>query len=901
MRRTSPLRSFRLALWPALVTVAALVASDPIAASSALISVDVPVPGGTAALARAIGIEPAPDRGRFVAELARLINTRTTEPLGDSDSRFRRLLAYLRSDAARTHAPGDFVPIPLPAATWSKAVFHRPLAPEQLFAAVMSDRAAAHLAHGLAALDDETLRFLVDHPAIVTRLYERNAPVFAGFAEHFRIHDQRVAPPGGDRAVPLWEAVVNAKVSEPDRFMGELYGRDKGRLAYLYDVIGHLDQSRAAFALGFWIDDASLRVDRFRALASVATSAYGRWRADKRPFMRPQQDLLSMFLRAQVTAGGRPGFPAWRTLWARAFDGDEFPADAVLELKNLGSELIDAAWLAEATLLDADARRRRDDLDRFAFGQRAFASAEGKALPDILVAIRTFPRFPMLMLTLERIGIGRPSVYVALARQADRLSGLDVTRRHAALAQFQGAIALVAHLVRVGTLDGAQAETLVGTLSEAPFDPARGYRGAIADWLQTELRPALAAGGGVEAALLEALAGAPGAIPARRVGWEGRQYRFDLVAFELRRLRRIREWQAGYSIDMELALQAIARMAAVGPSAANDRQAAFARLSVSLFELVDVVLGEALLSLTYAVHSHESEGAPRPPVSVASRHDFGLAERNPAVRLRAPWALPAPEVNAGAAWHVKGAILGLDIAIAPLALRRVHSDPLSSAPAIGVSDRETFATSLALMNPFALGDTTRDAIADAVALGQRRVEALAAGDGNAIALAREIAMDGRRVRALEWSLGRDERIGSLFSMTELLYLGGGRELDVHAWGMSALTSLGCLCSRLTPPGLWTALVGRPQLGLATVVADLNLRVAVTLRELDVPAALARWVIADAAQDFVDRVQPSDEDDWLTLVRTAQAVTRERIEDYVAAATAGGPLTLETGIAGGPTP
>jgi hypothetical protein len=108
--------------------------------------------------------------------------------------------------------------------------------------------------------------------------------------------------------------------------------------------------------------------------------------------------------------------------------------------------------------------------------------------------------------------------------------------------------------------------------------------------------------------------------------------------------------------------------------------------------------------------------------------------------------------------------------------------------------------------------------------------------------------------------------------------------------MSALTSLGCICTQLAPPGLWTALVGRAQLGLlATTVADLNLRVAVMLRELQLPAALARSVLAAAVQDFVDRVQPSDADDWLTLVRTAQSVSRERIEDYVAAAAAGGPL------------
>jgi len=84
--------------------------------------------------------------------------------------------------------------------------------------------------------------------------------------------------------------------------------------------------------------------------------------------------------------------------------------------------------------------------------------------------------------------------------------------------------------------------------------------------------------------------------------------------------------------------------------------------------------------------------------------------------------------------------------------------------------------------------------------------------------------------------------------------------------------------------------GRPQIGLlATAVPDLNLRVASVLTELHMPARLAKYVLSAAVQDFIDEVRTTDPDDWLTMARTAAAVTRERIEDYVAAATAGGPL------------
>src|ERR1019366_3380255 len=56
----------------ALLTVlaAALPSSSAVAAAG---SEDVPVPGGTAALAQVLGIDPVPDRGRFIYEVTRLL------------------------------------------------------------------------------------------------------------------------------------------------------------------------------------------------------------------------------------------------------------------------------------------------------------------------------------------------------------------------------------------------------------------------------------------------------------------------------------------------------------------------------------------------------------------------------------------------------------------------------------------------------------------------------------------------------------------------------------------------------------------------------------------------------------------------------------------------------------
>ena len=76
--------------------------------------------------------------------------------------------------------------------------------------------------------------------------------------------------------------------------------------------------------------------------------------------------------------------------------------------------------------------------------------------------------------------------------------------------------------------------------------------------------------------------------------------------------------------------------------------------------------------------------------------------------------------------------------------------------------------------------------------------------------------------------------------------------------------------------------------------DLNFRIAILLKELGLPAALAKVVLSAAVQDFIDDARPTDDGDWVALSRAARSVTRERVEDYIAAATATGLLMPASG-------
>jgi hypothetical protein len=552
------------------------------------------------------------------------------------------------------------------------------------------------------------------------------------------------------------------------------------------------------------------------------------------------------------------------------------------------------------------------------------------------------------MLTIERLGIKTPAVYAAAARQAARISALDPSPGFVALTQFQGAMAMVEQLRRTRVLDVAGAEALVSSLSAMSLNDEGRYDGAIARWIRTSLGPAVHdTGADFDATLVPALAGQGGGPTAAvNVTWEGRTYRVDLVTPEARRLKRVLEKLRAEPLNRALAFERLAEalskpavsLAAVqatiaelktltprapsskdkrvpgvnappGVDAPRDRgeivKSAIqdlskiksakdlkraGRIAAPLFALVDDLTGDALLTIVYAIHLGDADGTAFATGNVSHRHDFGFTEHDHEVRLRAAWTEPVQKTAPGVPWRVTGSLLGLDLGLASLSLRRISSDTLSQAPSLAGLEREAFVKTVALLNPFAVRDADRDAVADAIRRGQRRIGALTSDASALDALADEIGMDGWRRRDVRWTLANEpDRVASYFSMTDVLYLGKPAAADVDVWGVSAGSFDGCLCARVAPPGRWTLAVGRPRNGLLSAsVSDLTLRVALSLSGAKLPAALAPGVLAAATQDFVDGVKLLHRNDWLTLARFSQVVMA-RFDDYVAALTADGPL------------
>jgi len=889
----------------------------------------VPVSPSVSALASRVELDAPRERARFAAEIIRRVYAPPTS---------RQVLL----DLVPTEPPAAtalLVDVPLTPDLWSRAIFNRPVTSERLLATILADRRAALLCRGLLGADDDTLAFYAAHAALLTFIYERAPGAFAAFAGSIRVRDGQLVVPGGEPARLLWATAVPARTSDPEAFIRALLFEPEARPAYVYDVLATASPASRAFALGLWLDDPSLRARRFQALLAEARTSFREWHVEELPFGRPLNDLALLLLRIRTAPDGAPAPPADRRFWGTVFDAEPLPAGPGEPVAATHTR-IDAAWLLRATAGDMYARG--DRLDQLAFGQRVFGAIAGTEFEPAASVLHDMTTRRMLLLGLERMGISTPDVYAAGLRQA-RLAGTGAADRFWTLAQLQGAFAVVARMERAGTLEPRAAEALMRSLFALPLQ-AGALRGALADWYRSALAPHLPTGESWQARSVAGVAGGP--TPGDPiVDWEGERYRVDLAGAERRRIEAIQSRQGGPDLDAAFAVVALARKAMRVTTSAAARDAAdearqlvstagalLARPPVTgmaagvplprdgrewltrtadeleraarvndlrranragetLLPLGDIALGQALLSLVYAIHLGDPDGPALLGANVSLRHDFGFGRRDGENRSRGPWALPRQDFQPGVPWHVAGSLVGLDIALAPLALRRLSMDSLANPPTLQSIEREAFAVNVALLDPRALRDLDRDRIVDAIGQGRIRVRALGATPAEFETLENEVTLDGWRLRTLRWVMQNERAsIENQFSLGELAMLGGLEPAAFDAWGANSLLSDGCLCTHFPMPRTWRVLAGRTQLAMmAASTVEMNLELAQRFAALRLPAVLLPSVLATAMQDFVDTVDTADANDLAALSPHVRALGRNAVDDYVAATAANGPL------------
>ncbi len=910
-----------------------IVAAFELRASAATLpTTRVPVTSPVAELAARVEMDPDRDHARFVHELIRRLY---------SPPPTRAVPVRLVPDTRGATGTPLLVDLPLTPEIWSTSIFRAPVPAERLLAAIVVDRRAALLCRGLLATDDETLVFYGEHPALLTFLYEQASGAFAAFGGAVHVHDGRVTVPGGPETEPLWDAAVQARVTDPQAFIRALFLEPEARSAYVLDVLDAAGPAARAFALGLWIGDVPLRTRRFVALHQAVRSSYREWHVSELPFTRPLNDLAILLFRIRTAPTGEPQTPALRRFWAGVLHASETasaPGDVLPDTHTL----VDAAWLIEA--IAGDMYSRGDRLDQVTFGQRVFGGRPDAESDTVAALLREMPARRMLLFGLERVGVTDPTVYQAALAQTHAVG--PGAERFWTLAQLQGAMAIVVRMHGTRSLDAAAARTALDALFALPLHEGE-FRGALLDWFESALAPHLPRVGSWQSRVVAGVAGGP--TPGDpRVEWEGQAYRLDLAFAERHRIEEIQSHQDGPDLDAAFAIVRLARRARSattadeGRSLAVEAQQALAtyglmlvrppnnvmapgvpvprdgrdwlaraaddlaraarsadlrrvgRAGDALTALGDMVLGHAMLSLVYAVHLGDPGGPALLGGSVALRHDFGFSRRDGEGRARGPWAMPRQDFQPGVPWHVVGSLIGMDVGLAPLNLRRLSMDALPSPPRLQSIEREAFAVNAALLNARDLTDTDRDRIAAAIERGRQRVRRLTGNPDAWLTLERELGPDGWRGRSLRWVLqNAPDSLENHLSLADLLVL-GDPAAAVASWGTSGILSQGCVCTRFPGPRDWRILSGRSQMAMmAAVTVDMNLELASRLAALRLPAALLPSVLSTAMQDYVDRVGSVDPADREPLVAYPRTIGRGAMADHVAAAaTLDGPLVAE---------
>ncbi|MGE5360719.1 MAG: hypothetical protein ACM3NQ_17010 [Bacteroidales bacterium] len=460
----------------------------------------------------------------------------------------------------------------------------------------------------------------------------------------------------------------------------------------------------------------------------------------------------------------------------------------------------------------------------------------------------------------------------------------------------------------------------------------------LAQWVRGTLLARLCSGNEpAESCMQEVAAGVRAkGPPPPLVEWEGQRYRVDPAHAAALRLSQVRQRQESLPFDDILqllavgialrdrpfaasiaseqagVLQGVADRLAVGTRciaggtvdsirsqlAGTARQLASARqkpptAAADVLAATHALLADAWASFAYATAIGDADSSLLLAEDPARRHDFGLpSSPSPAVDLSPAWQLAREELREHGGWTIRGSLLGLSRACASSWPRRLSIEPIAARPTLSDGERHGVAELAAALSPFNPTDAGRSAIVAAIERGRALLTTAASNPDEFAARAIEAGVSEWRVRGAAWTVGRNPKgVGELFSLVELLWLGkpdAPRE-QIDAWGAPSGPFDGSLVVRMPPPHAWENLGSRGVPSMYSHLAEVNLRAALWLDEMKLPAALMPGLAAFATWDLTTSAQPVDADDYLAVARAAQSIPVELFADYLSALTTDGTL------------
>ena len=306
-----------------------------------------------------------------------------------------------------------------------------------------------------------------------------------------------------------------------------------------------------------------------------------------------------------------------------------------------------------------------------------------------------------------------------------------------------------------------------------------------------------------------------------------------------------------------------------------------------------------LVELIYALAMGWGDELPLRPAEAAARHAFGRS----ATDLSQAWDVPVVAVDEGTRWHVRGSLLGLDVALAPLTLRRVSTRLPPRRPSLNTADRRVLIESLALVRRAGLDATRARDSHDALARGDERIVDTLRSEERCLTLVERLPLGHARASLLSWTCRHDAaRLPRSLSVREVMTLGGAPDApishvslaspaDAHYGALTQPLS-GAWALWLPPPVDPERLSGHWGTGVAAALfADLQVRVLGLLGELDLPAALLPEALAGVTWEFVTHVPAAYPDAWLAMNEMVGRLDVDVVERALALHTGDGVLRV----------
>jgi hypothetical protein len=806
------------------------------------------------------------------------------DPMADPPPGLRRLLDYVRSSPEPL---GDGPVLPLSAATWTKLL--QCAAPCNLALALVSNRDAMLMYHGLMAMDNETQQWIAGHPSLLADLLEKGAPALAFAGPSLQLRKGVLSVPGGDAMREAWGRVAGERLTNTEAFVRELLRRDNGRLAWLFSALSNLDSSHLSFAVAG--GEESLR-----PLARYARNSSPEWVVAERPFWRPYFDVTLVLALADL--GPRGVLKGSDAFWKEVFRSDDLESWR----ENAGQPLTAASLI---DLVFDQPFTARDRWEVFSLGQR-LPGVETNS-PEAGRVLRGARRHPVLAQMLDRIGVTSAPLLAKLHQASARVTDSDPEGARGELGAWQGALAVIERSTLTGGLDRAAAEVALTELGALALSNPRAE---LTAWLLGSFLPRLAARPGApadaERMLFQAMAGQLTPAGQRReftFTWEDLPYAFAAPRSLVGRMGEARAAQDSATLedarvawkiaagDVSAADTLVSRLRDVGtPGSSADlaRRLDGARkdrdteaLRKEARRSAEAIVTALLPALAYAPHLAVTE-TPALGADVAFRHEFVAPEEGAGLRRMHPWQIARGQARADAGWHLEGSLLMLDLGLANWYLR--HSgEPPSSAPVFDEKDDTALAQVAAIARSGGFNPIALEEAAQAVDRGRHAAAASLSLDALDWSLA-QAGVDPWRRKALALRAASPAELAGLLTDAEAWRLAGapGRLAASPAFDGSARF--------VTVPHSTLLMEGRRSAGVVGASSvDAQLRVAAFMRQRHLPAELFGDLAAGVLAEVIETTQALRPDDVNAIAMTVSRIDDTRMEEYLLALVGDGTL------------